>query len=167
MKDALQKRFDSVKGLLEKACQEFASGQSGILGLHNLQRAQEEAGRLVFDMVMNGEGSVDELRQLVSHEVMLQTIFASWDHKSAIMSRINQDKSRAEMRERIQLLYDWLDLNIHKYVRRLDHCAEEAAQNIPDLHMTAGTVKKHITLYRKLKGLADGKSSEKSKKKRK
>ena len=167
MKGALRKRFDSVKGTLEKACQEFASGRSGILGLHNLQKAQEEAGRLIFDMVMNGEGSVDDLRQLVSHEVILQTMFASWDHKSAIMSRINQDKSRAEMRERIQLLHNWLDLNIHKYAKRLEDCADDAAQNIPDLHMTSGTVKKHITTYRKLKGLADGKSSEKSKKKRK
>lgn len=164
MKGPLRTRFESVKQKLENAVQEVASGRAGILGIHNLEKAQEEAGRLIFDMVMKGEGSIDELNQLVSHEVILQTIFASWDHRSAIMSRINQDKSRDKMRDRIQLLYNWLDLNIHKYIRRLEDCAEDAAQQIPGLQMTAGTVKRHITAYRKLNPLADSKSVENQRK---
>ena len=35
MNGALRKRFEPMKGMLEKVCQELASGQSGISGLQN------------------------------------------------------------------------------------------------------------------------------------
>jgi hypothetical protein len=61
----------------------------------------------------------------------------------------------------------WLDQNISRYHKRLEDCAEDAAQQIAGLGMTAGTVKKHITAYRKEKGLVASKTENKSKKKRK
>jgi hypothetical protein len=144
MKIKTRKRFDSVKEKLEKAKRE-----AGILGLHNLQEAEKTAGKLIFDMAINEEGSQAELRQLVSHGSILQAFFAGLDHRDAIMSRVNQDRSRAGMRDRIQLLYEWLDQNINSYRGRLEDCAEDAAERIDGLRMTAGTVKKHITQYRK------------------
>ena len=145
MRSKTRKRFDSVKEKLEKATREGISGEAG----HNLKKAEKTAGKLVFDMVMNEEGSLAELRQLVSHGVIFQAFITAYDHRAAIMSRVNQDRSRAVMRGRIKLLNDWLDQNINKYHRRLEECAEDAAERIDGLCMTAGTVKKHITEYRK------------------
>ncbi len=164
MRTGMRQRYDLVKAALDKAAEELASGKQGILGLHNLQEAEKEAGKLVFDMVLKDEGNGQELRQLVSHGVLIHTIISSFDHQSAIMSRVNQEKSRAGMRNRIKLLNDWLDQNISKYHKRLEDCAEDAVQQIAGLGMTAGTVKKHITAYRKEKGLAASKSENKSKK---
>ena len=148
MKRETRKRYSSAKVKLEKAMAEIISGTNGIVGLDNLIKAQIEVGKLIFDMVLNEEGSDNDLKQLVSHGVLLQTILASLDHRNAVMSRINQEKSRQVMRDRIKILYDWLDQNIHNYHKRLDDCAEDAVEKIPDLGMTSGTVKKHITKYR-------------------
>ena len=167
MRTGMRQRYDLVKAALDRAVRELFSGKQGILGLHKLQAAEKEAGKLVFDMVLKDEGNGQELRQLVSHGVLLHTIIASLDHQSAIMSRVNQEKSRAPMRARIELLYAWLDQNISKYPKRLEDCAEDAVQQIAGLGMTVGTVKKHITAYRKEKGLAASKTENKSKKKRK
>jgi len=167
MKAALRKRYDFVKSALYKAAEELTSGKQGILGLHNLQEAEKTAGELLFDMVLKEEGNDQELSQLVSHGVLLQTIIASLDHQSAIISRVNQGKSRTVMRERINLLYDWLDQNLSGYHKRLEDCAEDAVQQIIGLGMAPGTVKKHITQYRKQKVPAVSKSSNESKKKRK
>ena len=142
----------------EKAWNDQASGSAGILGLAELTKVERAAGKLIFDMVMSEEGSDQDLRELVSQRVLLQTIFAAYDHRSAIMSRINQEKSRAGMRLRIDLLFDWLDQNIDKYRGRLEECAEDAVAQILGLDMTAGTVKKHITQYRKEKRLAGNKA---------
>ncbi len=167
MKQAMRKRFNLVKTALYKANKEIVSGKQGILGLHNLQEAEKAAGKLLFDMVLKEEGNDQELGQLISHGVLLQMIIASLEHQSAIMSRVNQDKSRSGMRTRIKLLYNWLDKNINKYYKRLEDCAEDAVQQIAGLGMTAGTVKKHISTYRKEKGFATSKSENKSKKKTK
>ncbi len=148
MKRETRKRYSSAKIKLEKATAEIISGANGIVGLDNLIKAQIEVGKLIFDMVLNEEGSDNDLKQLVTHGVLLQTILASLDHRNAIMSRINQEKSRQVMRDRIKILYDWLDQNIHNYHKRLEECAEDVVDMIPDLGMTAGTVKKHITQYR-------------------
>jgi hypothetical protein len=167
MKAAIRKRYDSVKATLEKANKDMATGEYGIMGIDSLRQAESAAGKLIFDMVMFEEGSNQDLQQLISHRVLLQTIFATLDHRAAIMSRVNQDKSRAPMRARIELLYMWLDQNISKYHKRLEDCAEDAVQQIAGLGMTAGTVKRHITAYRKEKGLVASKTENKSKKKRK
>ena len=167
MKAAMRKRYDSVKATLESANKDMATGEYGIMGIDSLRQAESAAGKLIFDMVMYEEGSEQDLQQLISHRVLLQTIFATLDHRSAIMSRVNQDKSRAGRREKIELLFSWLDKNISKYAKRLDDCAEDAAEQIDGLGMTGGTVKKHITQYRKQKGLATSKLINKLNKKRK
>ena len=167
MRTEMRQRYDLVKAALDKAAEELASGKQGILGLHNHQEAEKEAGKLVFDMVLKEEGNGQELRQLVSHGVLLHTIIASFDHQSAIMSRVNQDKSRAKMRDKVKLLFSWLDQNINKYPKRLEDCAEDAVEQIAGLDMTPGTVKKHITAYRKQKRLVASTSEHKSKKKTK
>jgi hypothetical protein len=94
-------------------------------------------------------------------------VFAALDHRAAIMSRVNQNKSREAMRARIRLLYDWLDLNIDHYYGRLVVCAEAAVKQIDGLGMTEETVKKHISKYRKEKGLTVSLSPNKVKKKTK
>jgi hypothetical protein len=166
MKASMRKRYDLVKAALNQAEKDMASGAHGILAIDSLIKAETAVGKLVFDMVMHGEGSDQDLQKLVSHRVLLQVFFAGLDHRDAIMSRVNQEKSRVGMRARIRLLYDWLDQNIHRYHRRLEDCCEDAVQQIPSLRMTPGTVKKHITQYRKQKGLAAVKSPTKSTKKR-
>jgi hypothetical protein len=167
MKAAMRKRYDAVKATLEKANKDMATGEYGIMGIDSLRQAESAAGKLIFDMVIYEEGSDQDLQQLISHRVLLQTIFATLDHRAAIMSRVNQDKSRAPMRLRIELLYAWLDQNISRYPKRLEDCAEDAVEQIDGLGMTAGTVKKHITAYRRQKGLAASKSENNSKKKTK
>ncbi len=167
MKASIRKRYDLVKAEINQAEKDMASGAKGILGLHNLQKAEQKAGKLVFDMVIQEEGSRQDLQKLVSHRVLLQVFFAGLDHRDAIMSRVNQAKSRDGMRARIKMLYDWLDKNIHRYYRRLEDCSEDAVQQIPGLSMTPGTVKKHIAQYRKQKASAAVKSLTNSTKKRK
>jgi hypothetical protein len=167
MKAAIQKRYRSVMTALDKAKKDMATGKHGIVAIDTLRKAESAAGKLIFDMVMYEEGNDQDLQKLISQPVLLQTIFATLDHQSAIMSRVNQDKSRAGMRERIELLYSWLDQNIHLYYRRLEDCAEDAVEQINGLGMTVGTVKKHITKYRKQIGLVANKSVNKSMKKRK
>lgn len=162
MKTDMRKRYRSVLAALDKANKDMATGKHGIIGIDSLRQAESAAGKLLFDMVMYEEGSDQDLQRLISHRVLLQTIFATLDHRSAIMSRVNQDKSRAGMRDKIELLFSWLDQNISKYYKRLEDCAEDAVQQIAGLGMTAGTVKKHITAYRKEKGLAASKSENKS-----
>jgi hypothetical protein len=166
MKAAMRKRYRFVMAALDKANKSTTSGEQGIMAVDALIKAETAAGKLVFDMVMYEEGSDQDLQRLISHRVLLQTIFATLDHRSAIMSRVNQDKSRAEMREKTEFLFSWLDQNISKYPKRLDDCAEDAVEQIADLGMTPGTVKKHITKYRKEKGLAGGQAPTKPKKKR-
>jgi hypothetical protein len=167
MKASMLKRYDLVKAALNQAEKDMTSGAHGILAIDSLIKAETEAGNLVFDMVMHEKGSAKDLQKLVSHRVLLQVILAGLDHRNMIMSRVNQEKSRDGMRTRIRLLYDWLDQNIHHYQRRLEDCSEDAVQQIPGLRMTPGTVKKHITQYRKQKALAAVKSLTKSTKKRK
>jgi hypothetical protein len=167
MKAEMQKRYRSVIAALEKASKDIKLGEQGIMAVYALKKAEAAAGKLIFDMVMYEEGNDQDLQTLISQPVLLQTIFATLEHQSAIMSRVNQEKSRAGMRERIEVLYFWLDQNISKYPKRLEDCAEDAVEQIDGLDMTAGTVKKHITQYRKQKGLVTNKSVNKSKKKRK
>jgi len=167
MKAAMQKRYDSVKAELEKANKDMTSGKHGIMAIEPLRQAESAAGKLIFDMVMYEEGSDQDLQQLISHRVLLQTIFATLDHRSAIMSRVNQDKSRAKMREREKVIFAWLDQNIHKYKGKLEQCAEDAVKQIPELGLKPGTVKRIITKYRKQKRLVASKAENKSKKKTK
>jgi hypothetical protein len=68
------------------------------------------------------------------------------------------------MRLRRELLYDWLDQNIGRYSGSLDDCAEDAVEQISGLGMKPGTVKRHITQYRKEKGLVAKKPKKISKK---
>ena len=167
MKAAMRKRYDSVKATFEKANKDMATGEHGIMSIDLLRSAETAAGKLVFDMVMCEEGSDQDLQRLISRRVLLQTIFATLDHRSAIMSRVNQDKSRAKMRERKKVLFAWLDKNIHKYKRKLEQCAEDAVEQIPDLGLKSGTVKTYITEYNNEKGLSGGQAPTKSKKKTK
>ena len=167
MKAKVRDRYRSVMTALEKARKDMTSGKHGIMAIEPLIKAEVEAGKLVFDMIMYEEGSDQDLQKLISQRVLLQTIIATLDHRAAIMSRVNQDKSRAPMRARCELLYMWLDQNISMYHGRLQDCAEDAVQQIAGLGMTAGTVKKHITAYRKQKGLSKIQSVKKSTKKRK
>jgi hypothetical protein len=167
MKAAMRKRYTLVNAELDRARKNAASGCNGISGLVDLDKAEFAAGQLIFDMVLSEEGSDQELKRLVSRRVLYQTIIATFNHQSAIMSRINQERSRVGIRARIKLLYDWLDQNIGRYPKRLEDCAEDAVAQIPGLKMTAGTVKRHITQYRKEKQLAGRKAENKSIKKRK
>ena len=157
MKTHMRTRFDSVTERLEKATREAASGEAGILGLYNLQEAEKTAGKLLFDLVMNEEGSQAELRELVSHAALFEIIIASIDHRSGLMSRVNQNKSRDSARKnkavKISKLHDWLEQNIDRYRKKLDLCAEHAVKQIEDLGMSEGAVKKYITAYRKEKKL--------------
>lgn len=93
MKANLRKQYCSVVTALEKARKDITSGKHGIMAIEPLIKAETQAGKLVFDMVMYGEGSNQDLQRLISHRVLLHTIFATLDHRSAIMSRVNQDKS--------------------------------------------------------------------------
>ncbi len=167
MKANLRKQYCSVVTALEKARKDMTSGKHGIMAIEPLIKAETQAGKLVFDMLMYEEGSNQDLQRLISHRVLLHTIFATLDHRSAIMSRVNQDKSRAKMREREKVIFAWLDKNIHKYKGKLEQCAEDAVEQIPDLGLKPGTVKKYITEYRKENGLSGGQGPTKSKKKRK
>ena len=167
MKISMRKRYDLVKAAMDKAKQGMASGKHGILAIDSLIEAETAAGKLVFDMLFCDQGDDEDLQPLVSKRVLLQLIYATVDYRSSIQSRINQEKSRAGMRGRIKLLYTWLDHNIASYPQRLEKCAEDAAEQINGLRMAAGTVKKHITQYRKLNKPTTNKSSIKSKKKTK
>ncbi len=167
MKAELLERYRSVMTTLEKARKDMTSSKHGIMAIEPLIKAEVEAGKLVFDMIMYEEGSDQDLQKLISQRVLLQTIIATLDHRAAIMSRVNQDKSRAPMRARRELLYMWLDQNISMYHGRLQDCAEDAVQQIAGLGMKAGTALRHITTYRKEKGLSGKQSPKKSTKKRK
>lgn len=167
MKANLRKQYHSVMTALEKARKDMTSGKHGIMAIEPLRQAESAAGKLIFDMVMYGEGSDQDLQQLISHRVLLETFLATIDHRSAIMSRVNQDKSRAKMREREKVIFAWLDKNIHKYKGKLEQCAEDAVEQIPDLGLKPGTVKKDIAKYRREKGLSGVQAPTKSKKKRK
>ena len=167
MKAELLERYRSVMNALEKARKDMTSGKHGIMAIEPLIKAEAEAGKLVFDMVMYEEGRDQDLQRLISHRVLLQTIITTLDHRSIIMSRFNQDKSRAKMREKKKLLFEWFDKNIHKYKGKLEQCAEDAVEQIPGLGLKSGTVKKYITEYRKEKGWSGGQAPTKSKKKTK
>jgi len=151
MKDAMQERYDSVKAELEKANKDMATGEHGIMSIDSLRPEELAAGKLIFDMVIYKEGRDQDLQRLISHRVLLGAFLATIDHQKAVMSRVNQDKSRAQPRARIELLYAWLDQNISKYYKRLEDCAEDAVKQIPKLGMKPGTVKRHITAYRNKK----------------
>jgi hypothetical protein len=167
MKAKVRDRYRSVMTALEKARKDMTSGKHGIMAIEPLRQAESAAGKLIFDMVMYKEGSDQDLQQLISHRVLLETFLATIDHQKMVMSRFNQEKSRAKMREKKKLLFEWLDKNIHKYKGKLEQCAEDAVEQIPGLGLKSGTVKKYIAEYRKEKGLSVGQAPTKSKKKRK
>jgi len=167
MKAAMQKRYDSVKAELEKAKKDMASGKQGILGPYYLEEAEKKAGKLIFDMLFSDQGSEKDLHPFLSKRIPLEMMYASVDARNSMQGRINQEKSRGARKKNLSLLFAWLDQNIHKYHRRLARCAEDAVDQIPDIDMTVETVQKHITTYRKQKGLAASKLENKSKKKTK
>lgn len=167
MKAKVRDRSRSVMTALEKARKDMTSGKHGIMAIEPLRQAESAAGKLIFDMVMYKEGSDQDLQQLISHRVLLETFLATIDHQKVVMSRFNQEKSRAKMREREKVIFAWLDQNIHKYKGKLEQCAEDAVEQIPNLGLKPGTVKKDIAKYRKQKRLVVSKSEHKSKKKTK
>ena len=167
MKAAMQKRYGSVKAELEKAKKDMASGKKGILGPYYLEEAEKKAGKLIFDMLFSDQGSEKDLHPFLSKRILLEMMYATVDARNSIQGRVNQEKSRGARKKHLSLLYAWLDQNIHRYQRKLEQCAEDAVEQIAGLDMTPGTVKKHITAYRKQKRLAASKSENKSKKKTK
>jgi len=167
MKATMRKRYVSIKTSLDRANKDMATGKYGILAIDNLIKAEASAGKLLYEMLFCDQGNDEDLQPLISKRVLLHLIYATADNQEAIKARINQEQSRHTRKKRLALLYDWLDQNIHKYKGRLEDCAEDAVQQIAGLDMAVGTVKKHITTYRREKGLAGGESANKSTKKRK
>ena len=169
MKAAMRKRYVSVKAALDEAREAMATGKYGILAIGNLEKAEADAGKLLFEMLFSDQGDEEDLWPLLSKGSLLQMMYATVDARGSIQGRINQEKSREGMREKIKVLYDWLDQNIHKYHRRLARCAEDAVDQIPGIDMTVETVQKHITAYRKQKRLSSqvANKSSKIRKKRK
>ena len=167
MKAAMRKRYVSVKAALDEAREAMATGKYGILAIGNLEKAEADAGKLLFEMLFSDQGDEEDLWPLLSKGSLLHMMYATVDARGSIQGRINQEKSRNTRKKQLALLYAWLDQNISKYYKRLEDCAEDAALKIAGLGMTAYTVKKHITTYRKQKGLAISKSENKSKKKTK
>ena len=132
---------------------------SGIAALYNQNqeyiKAQKEAGKNLFDMVVNEEGTDDELRALVTQRSLLELLLLTIDHQKTIRARVNSQKSNEEasiVKQRQQLiLHEWLDNNIQKYSGKLDTCAEQAIQQIKGLGRGYEWVRKEITAYRKNK----------------
>ncbi len=155
MQKKFRDRYRRVTAALLKAKAQIASGQTGIAGLHQYTQAQKDAGKLMFDLVLNEDGTDEDLQMLMSHAALFEVILASLDHRSAIMSRVNQEKSRGIARksqqDAEQKLFAWLDREIKNYKGRLEQCAADAVTNVIGLGRGMDWVRKQITKYRKQK----------------
>jgi len=114
-----------------------------------------QAGKRLFWMVMNEEGSLADLEALVSHKALLWMAIEAIDHRNAITSRINNTKSRASAGEKSaawkKTLHEWLDRNISAYKGNLDGCANAACEHFPILEVKWSSVRREISRYGKMK----------------
>jgi hypothetical protein len=118
-------------------------------------RDEKKAAKQLFQMVTEEWGSIDELKNRVTRQSLLELIFLVLDIQKRTRSVANQEKSNeaASLQRLIakRKLDTWLDKNIGDYKGRLNTCADDAINAIRDLGRGPSWVRKEITAYNKRK----------------
>lgn len=124
-------------------------------GISALPEAQvflaRQAAHAIFDMTTREYGTRQQLLKLVRHESLFELINLCIDLTLRTKPIANGHKSRkvaiVARGQKVEVLHDWLDKNIHRYKGQLDLCAMDASK-IDGLGRSYAWVRKEITVYR-------------------
>jgi hypothetical protein len=116
-----------------------------------LKNAKSDA-KTIYSMVTKEQGTMSELKNLVTHESIYQLIMFCFDLaiKSGPIAqgRKSRQKATKESIDVTQRLYQWLDKNIHKYPRLLKRCYIDARDELK-IDRSLSWIEKKVTEYKK------------------
>jgi len=138
---------------------QLPAGNQGILGIwHEIQKAKRRVkrkakkdGKEIFQLAMQEEATPEALNGLVYQESLIELIFFTLDHRKAVTTYVNRQKSidarATKTANDHDMVFDWCNKNPVEARKPYHHSVPKAAAAMNIKQKT--TVRKFISVWRK------------------